>query len=320
MNNRSEKFRNALCYPRNLVGGKTLPVSMLDHVIYKDKVHDAPIVTYYCPSTGDILSKASYQLAINNAINEIYPATDHTPFSFEIEDSLKVLYVTFDCSIRSENAGHPLWDKRLINICKMVKKINADLVFFSEACRKSANVHWLQMRLKITELTELEYCLESTNNFSKDSMSLGVAMFAKKTALYHLESIQATRLVEVDPSISFWGSGCIVVKTKTGTVLVGCQFPIDLKRTGSDNLTGKAMKSLIALLDDCIKSVNDRAYGFGDFNTIEGNMAESVYDVLVKTNWKMTDGIYTFLASYYDEVQGDTKFTEMTDEVIRNIL
>lgn len=88
------------CYPRSATNGKICPVSALDHVISKE----ACDVKYFCPSTGSPLNNDTYQLAISNAVNKVYPATDHAPIMITV-DGMNILYVSLDNSVRSIENG-----------------------------------------------------------------------------------------------------------------------------------------------------------------------------------------------------------------------
>ncbi len=115
-----------------------------------------------------------------------------------------------------------------------------------------------------------------------------------------------------------WGSGCVVTKLHSGTVLVACHFPIDFKNGKERNLVGKAASALGSLLDSYGDS---QVYGFGDLNTIEGVMRDSVIEELEKKGYKLTDNCRSFLPSYYDEITGEeakTFTTELTEEVINS--
>ena len=319
-------MHQALCYPREVVGGLTLPVDQLDHVVYQGI---KPRVVYYCPSTGDALSHASYKLAINNAVNRVYPGTDHTPFIFTVllgAVAVRVGYLSLDCSTRAENAGSPLVC-RLSNLCTIVTRMQPDVMFFSEACCKSttvvsgtnlylevkAEVSWLEMRALITLQTGLVFCHEAANSFSRSNDSFGVAVFCKPDFLKSVKSAQAYNLMDC-LSGSRQGSGCVVVELTDGTALVGCHFPLDFSTEITENLTGKAMTSLLKLLDTYVT-----AYGFGDMNTIAGTMSEAVELALRGTKWEMTRGVYTFLAGFYGSTKSTNHFIELTDEVIANM-
>jgi len=73
---------STLIYPLSITGGNKCPVDYLDHVVYKGV---KPEVQYYCLSTGEPLSSASYKLALSNAANKLYPGTDHAPMLLTIK-------------------------------------------------------------------------------------------------------------------------------------------------------------------------------------------------------------------------------------------
>ena len=116
----------ARCFPKSLTNGQVCPIGILDHVLYKGT---KPVVTYYSPASGDILTVSELvKEAADNIKHKLYPCTDHTPFSFEVS-GVKVLYASLDNSVRSNNAGFGLVKSgRLTKICEIVNKINADIV------------------------------------------------------------------------------------------------------------------------------------------------------------------------------------------------
>ena len=119
--------KTTYCFPKNITEGLIVPISSLDHVLYKGK---KPDVTYYCPISGNIFTNDSIKLLCEQVKEKKYTGTDHTPFSF-IVDSVKIAYVSLDNSVKSNSQGFGLVKSdRLRQICEIVKKIDADLVFF----------------------------------------------------------------------------------------------------------------------------------------------------------------------------------------------
>jgi hypothetical protein len=287
------------CFPKSITDGKVIPIDTLDHVMYKDH---KPTVTYYSPITGDIFSEDSLKLLIKHVEEKNYLSTDHKPFTF-IANNIKIAYISLDNSLRATNAGFPLFKSvRLAKICEIVNKMDADIVLFSEAIRKSEDTTWLEMRRFISEQTGLEFCLESSNNFTPSCMSFGIACFAKSNILKDINYIQAHRLLEFEPDRGCFGSGCIVIELKDGTTLIGCHFPVDFKNEGENNNTVRAMISLIKLCD----SFGDKiVYAFGDMNTIPGIINTSLNVVLSSSNWKLTNDRHTLYAAFFDETNAN---------------
>jgi hypothetical protein len=291
---------NNNCYPRTVTDGKTVPISRLDHILYKGS---KPKVTYYCPSTGDIFSRAAVELAINNAATKQYPGTDHTPFSFEPIPGFKVAYLSLDNFVRPGGEAFSLWKSgRLTRICEIVNKINPDLIFFSEACRES-DVSWVEMRDYISREIKMKFRMECSNS---DDSSLGVACFSKSTSSDYVGSYQPYRLLE--KSSSCHGSGCVIISLKEGPVIVGCHMPLDFKHIGKDNNGARAMESLINLLD---QQKNRECYAMADFNTIPGTITEAMEEVLSSGEWRLTNDQFTFFGAFYAPMTDNGGVTEI---------
>jgi hypothetical protein len=296
----------------------------LDRFLYKGT---APIMSYYCPFTGERLTGKTYELALENTRSSKYETTDHAPIEIEV-DGMRYLYVSLDNSVRANMNGFPLVaSNRLQNICEMINTINPDVVFFSEACRKSFEgtmqeqkniVHWFEMRQIISWITGMVHCCECANNFDENEMSFGVAVFAKQTALLNIKSVQGCNFLPMDISNECFGSGAVIVTTKNNTTVVGVHFPLDFKRERENNNNGRAMKALINLLDKYPK-----AYAFGDMNVIKGNIQNSMDIVLRDNLWKLSDPYYTYIGSFYDyamdikdQTYKDQTYKELTiDEI-----
>lgn len=44
-----------------------------------------PVVTYYCPSTGNLFMEDTVKLLAQEIKEKEYPGTDHTPFTFGVQ-------------------------------------------------------------------------------------------------------------------------------------------------------------------------------------------------------------------------------------------
>jgi hypothetical protein len=303
------------CYPRSASSKDTMnPVSALDGVMYHLDTQ-RPNITYYCPSTGDILSDTSFSIAIENAANKKYPATDHTPISIQV-GAYKILYVSLDNSVRSMKNEFPLTqsskcDSRLDQICNIINKIQPDIVFFSEACRKCVNigsdvVFWSQMKRIIANSTGLIFGCEQANNFSTTQMSFGVAMFYRSTVDYIIAE-QGVQLLHEDANRNCYGSGAVLIRLNTGETVVGVHFPLDFKGAGEDNNNYRATKALIKLLEQYPYAV-----AIGDMNIVEGNIENCMRSALTNTNWSIARDHYSFLPSFFDNIPNDPRVPEIT--------
>lgn len=154
----ADRSLHPLCYPLTLTDGKVCPIDCLDHVMYKGD--SEPHIEYYCPYTGKRLNKDTYRLAIEQAKDKTYASIDHV-FIMLVVNSVKFLYVSLDNSAWCEARGLSLADSgRLTNICILIAKINPDVLFVSEACRKTVDaegnvVYWPQLRQRIAEMTRM---------------------------------------------------------------------------------------------------------------------------------------------------------------------
>jgi hypothetical protein len=308
-------------YPTEFTQGKKCVMDCLDRFLYKS---EKPITRYYCPFTGKNLSCETYKLALEYAKSNKYETTDHAPIELQV-DGLRCLYVSLDNSVRANMNGFSLVASgRLDRICNLVKTINPDIVFFSEACRKSFEgsmdeqknpVYWMDMRQTISKFTGMVHCCECTNNFDEKQMSFGVAMFAKQEVLQHIQSVQACQFLPMDLKNECYGSGAVVMTTKSGKTVVAVHFPLDFKRKSGDNNNGKALKALIDLLNKYPNS-----YGFGDMNVIKGNIWNSMSDVINETEWKISEPYYTYIGAFYDYGMfiKEQTYQELTIEEINN--
>jgi hypothetical protein len=95
-------------------------------------------------------------------------------------------------------------------------------------------------------------------------------MFSK-VGVTNIESEQGLQLAFQDETITFPGSGAMLVKLKTGKIIIGVHLPLDFKREGRDNPSYRTVCSLIKILGKYPVT-----YAIGDMNTIEGNIFNSV--------------------------------------------
>ena len=119
-----------------LITDSVVPASPLDNVLKFREFSDIE-VTLYDFINGEILDSSNrkefYQTIVHNAINRIYPTTDHLITCVNIDD-INFLYVSLDNSVRSNMNNHPLY-LRLDKLCEVLDKIirsldNKCIVFF----------------------------------------------------------------------------------------------------------------------------------------------------------------------------------------------
>lgn len=316
----SSLSRASFCYPRHASPqGMMHPVESLDGVMYNTN-NPRPKITYYCPLTGDILSKSSVERAIENAVLKRYFTTDHALLSIEV-GLYKVLYVSLDNSVRSMKEGLGLTEgfsqsyggRRLEMICDLVNKIQADIVFFSEACRKCTNsdssiVYWPQMKRIISRRTGLTFGCEQANNFSIPQMSFGIAMFyGPKLDCEGIISEQGVQLLPADSSKNFFGSGAVAVTLNTGHTVVGVHFPLDFVGKDEENNNYRTTKALIKLLEQY-----DNAVAIGDMNIVTGNIENCMRKALDSTCWNIARDYQSFFPSFFDIIPDDSRVPEIT--------
>ena len=92
---------------------------------------------------------------------------------------------------------------------------------------------------------------------------------------------------------------CFGVRTKDGDIIWGIQFPLDFKGVGENNNNHKALVELQTLMDFYSGSV----FAFGDFNTIKGNITDSMYLALrPEYKFNVPHTTLTFFGAHYDTI------------------
>jgi len=107
-------------------------------------------------------------------------------------------------------------------------------------------------------------------------------------------------LMEQEPG--FFGSGAVLLKLRSGEVIVGVHLPLD--RTGKFN--GKVMEELVDLL-----SVFPVAYAIGDMNFIPGAIEDTQLNVLRNSEYKVARDWCSFLPSFFDTIPDDEGLKEI---------
>ena len=95
----------------------------------------------------------------------------------------------------------------------------------------------------------------------------------------------------------------MAVHLNGGGSVAAVHFPLDFNTSGPDNLGAKAMKMHIEFMKR-----NNIDVCFGDFNTITGNIADSIHEEFARcgAGYRLLLGRQiTFLASFFDTVKVD---------------
>lgn len=286
-----------------------------DGVLYNSGIR-RPQITYYCPFTGNILSDKTLQTAKQNTIAKKYPSTNHALISVQVGGQ-KVLYVNLDNSGRSMREGFSLTEgcndfwggHRLETICSIVKSIQPDIAFFTDACSTSVSnspvraqtdpfsgiTHWSEIKRVIARRTSLIFGCEQCNMTDSIQESYGVAMFYHEKHSYQKSVILREDCVLLSPDHKYGGSPAIKVTLRSGESIVCVDFPLDLSGRGFENRNYKAMKSLLEL----IKRYPDTIV-IGSMNIFEGNIEESIRKALDSTYWMIARDSYNYFPAFYE--------------------
>lgn len=297
-------------FPKDIV-----PASPLDNVLAFKVAGKQIVVKYYSFLDGRELTlekRPAFNKTVQNLIEKkLFPTTDHLFVCVTVGEYV-FLYVSLDNSRRSNSNGFPLM-KRLNELCRVVKNAieecgNKCVIFFSESSRPSFEgndfnnrineVTWFQIRRIIENSCGLEYLGECQNN--DDPMSFGVSAFCTPNFVANIHTVLPRRIWTEE-----CGSGAVGIKLNTGGIIWGIHFPLDFKGIGPNNQGAKAMTGLCKVLDSYIGSV----CAIGDFNTIPGNIDESIRKVIPDNKEFLVKNEITFFGSFYDTVPNTGEWT-----------
>lgn len=292
--------------------GTMVPASSLDRLLRK-KGADVQ-VTYYDYLAGKPLTPettAAFRAKVVSAVErKEYETTDHVFTSVTVSGVL-FLYVSLDNSVRANRAGHPVYE-RLGAICAVINRVIEDhsdvVVFFSESCRASfKEVHgvrrdvtsWLDIRCTIAETLGLLFLAEKRNNEDQSGMSFGISAFyrGRKIDTYFAQQV-------LDEG---YGSATLGVKLTTGEVCWGVHFPLDFRRSGSENAAHKTMLGLQKVFNAYDGSV----CALGDFNTIPGTIEDAIMEAVSPVFELIGGDTLTFYGSYFDTIPVDESWPSL---------
>lgn len=303
----SHSIQHALIkYPDDSV----VPASPLDNIL----VPSGTPMTYSFHSclTGaklDSSNRQDFYDQIKANINaKVYPTMDNLLITTNI-GQYNICYATLDNSVKSNICGHPL-KSRLIAICQVItatiKDIGGDcVIFLSESCRSSFDggdtndrkdeMTWFKMRQIIASNCNLKYLGECANN-DINGMAFGISAFCTKDYVEHINAV-LPRKIQTDGN----GTAALGVQFNNGQTVWSLHFPLDFKTPGPANLGAKAIVNLCNLM----RSHPGSVCTIGDFNTIPGIIAQSIYDALPSDFEFVIKNELSFFGAHYDTVKAD---------------
>lgn len=290
-----------------------VPASKLDNIL----VPKGNNLEYqlFNPLDGKELTKENrkefYKQVYENAKNKIYETTDHVITMIKVDD-IYFIYVSLDNSMRSNNNSSPL-TKRLSNLCAVVNMVKAlysnCVIFFSESCRPSpfivegkfeGEMNWLEMRKVIQEKCNLVYISDKRNNEDPSGMSFGLSAFAG-----HNVTIQNYFGVKICRT----GFGSVALGVKVNNKIVwAIHFPLNFKEQGEKNPSFETMINLKKLFTSYPGSI----CAFGDFNTIPGNI-ENTIKLAKEDDFDFLLDELTFFGSHYDTIPSPSEYMLISD-------
>jgi hypothetical protein len=277
------------------VGGEKVPVSKLDWVVktktaeleyYIADLYDGSVFMY----TDDKKIISMMEQARKNTLAGIYKTIDHLPIVVLHKDRW-IIYISLDNSVRANLYGFPL-HSRLGNIIVLINKIiknckkiyEAECVFFfSESCRPSEKVSWLEMRLRLSKETGLIHIGEGVNNNDSSLMSFGISAFT--TSITDIEGYFIEKICE-----NGFGSIAFNLKLRSG-IITAVHFPLDFKGNGKDNID-----TLVNLQKMMIKYKIELS--LGDFNSLPPFYKRMSEAILEEFDWIAP--MVSFIGAFYD--------------------
>ena len=252
-----------------------------------------------------------------NTESKTYETTDHMITVVELkvgDETYDIMYVSLDNSVRSNIEGCPL-KKRIKNVCDLVNIVKKQLgknivVFFSESYRpsfdgrvafktnedgtseaswdKKDQMDWNDISKSISELCGVSYMGGKKNN--EDELSFGISCFSTVTS--GGLNVSGHNILKEG-----FGSIAVVLEFQTGTKMAAIHFPLNFRGHGKENLGYKTMKNLLGFAKE-----SNIEFVFGDFNTVPGNIGDSIMLALEGEKYKFKLDVLTFFGSFYDVI------------------
>ena len=251
---------------------------------------------------------AFFKKITQHVINKEYTTTDHLPVVVTITlpngEQIKYMYVSLDNSVRSNINGYAL-KNRLNTLFDMVNKLIKNIggkcfLFFSESGRpsfdgdmkdKKNEMNWNEMVKFIKEYCDIQYLGISRSNYTSD-MSFGVSAFATK----HFEKDEI--VVHCNNILPVGFGSAVIGLDYEGINVFAVHFPLDFKGIGPENQGAISMTNLCNLMKEYPRSV----CAFGDFNTVPGNIENSITNAVDNEFELIWPEFPTFFGSYYDTI------------------
>ena len=246
-------------------------------------------------------------------INEEYTTADHLPVVVTItlpnDEKIKCVYFSLGNLFKSnindysfKNSLKILFD--VVN--KLIKNIGGKcFAFFSESGRHFLDdeMNWDEIVKFICEYCDFQYLWLSRSNKTSD-IPFGVLAFASK----HFEKdkidiISATYSSPVEFNLEKCSSllecGPVIIGLDYEKIIIwGIYFPLDFKCIGPENQGAISMTNLCNLMKEYPRSV----CAFGDFNTVPGNIENSIINAVDDEFELIWPEFPTFFGSYYDTI------------------
>lgn len=294
-----------------------VPCSTLDHVLKFKNEHLN--VKFHSFLDGSEIDKSNIGFFIeqvkSNIIQKKYQTTDHLFISVNHSETLSVLYVSLDNSVRANMNGFALYrrlDELLRVVMLTIKSLGKEcIVFFSESCRPSFDggmdnkvneVSGFKIRQIIED--ELYYLGECTNNEDANLMAFGISAYCTKGAKSYVNNVIPVKVLKEGFGSAALGVQIVfdkLIKPEPSNLQIiwGIHFPLDFKNKGVENMGSKTMVKLC----ETMKMYPGSKFALGDFNTIPGEITKSIMSVIPDHMELISWDIPTFVGAYYDRVK-----------------
>jgi hypothetical protein len=308
-----QKTLKGISYALSSQDGSFVPCSILDHILTFKGSRNNLKIRFFSFLDGTEINQENVHLYIEKIREQIskreYATTDHLLSSVKVAN-VTFLYVSLNNSVRSSANGFPLY-KRLKKLCQVISTCISNLgpntkcvVFFSESCCPSFEggdplnrineVSWFNIRRVICRLCGLEYLGECSSNDDPNCMSFGVSAFCLPNCMDDIVGIIPRRILAED-----FGSGAVGIKLISGEIIWGVHIPHDFVSIGAHNLGAKAMIGLCKVMETHQGSI----LAIGDFNTIPGEITQSIAAVIPENMELLFWDFPTFYGSFYDQIK-----------------
>jgi len=306
---------------QTLDNGDRLPYTALDDVLSRTPLGDtlpASAVKYWsCIDGKELVTEVDwlelYEEAIARNVAGTYTTTDHLILSIEV-GGVVFIYISLDNSCRSNQAGVPMKERRggIFGIIKHVIDQQGGapcVVFTSEGSRPlftGANVqddpnplYWLEFRNELEEYCGVRFLTERKNN--PHVMAFSVSSFYTPGARPMIANYTSMDILGEG-----FGCAALLVTLRSGESIMATHFPLDFKRTGTDNYNAIAMKTLQSVMKE-----HNATHCMGDFNKVPGPIQDCMMAAIepeFKFMSREDSRMITFFPSYFDALPPGLEF------------